>query len=46
MSKIFENLVLLAFRQEQSTYLNIFSCINSEFKGTQKIRFTEQKYHQ
>ena len=47
MSKNFENLVLLlAFSQEQSAYLNIFSYINSEFKYTQKILFTEQKYHQ
>ena len=47
MSKTFENLVLLlAFSQEQSTYLNMFSCINSEFMGTEKIFFTEQKYHQ
>ena len=47
MSKNFENLVLLlAFSQEQSTYVNIFCCINSELKGTQKILFTEQKYHQ
>ena len=47
MSKKFENLVLLlAFIQKQSTYLNILSGINSDFKGTQKILFTEQKYHQ
>ena len=44
MSKNFEDVVLLlAFSQEQSAYLKIFSCINSEFKGTQKIPFTEQK---
>ena len=44
-AKNFVNLVLLlAFIQKQSAYLNIFSCINSEFKGTQKIPFTEQKY--
>ena len=45
--KNLENMVLLlAFIQKQSAYLNIFSYINSEFKGTQKILFTEQKYHQ
>ena len=47
MSKNFENLVfLLAFIQKQSAHLNIFSCINSEFKNsefkdTQNIHFTE-----
>ena len=47
MSKNLENLVLLlAFIQKQSDYLNIFSCINSEFKIAQKILFSEQKYHQ
>ena len=36
MSKHFESLVLLlAFIQKQSAYLNIFSCVNSDFKGTQ-----------
>ena len=44
---IFESLVLLlAFIQKQSVYLNIFSCINLDFKGTQKVLFMEQKYHQ
>ena len=35
-----KNLVLLlAFSQGQSAYLNVFSYINSEFKYTQKILF-------
>ena len=33
-----ENLVLLVtFIQKPSAYLNVFSCINSAFKGTQKM---------
>ena len=43
MPKNLESMVLLlAFIQKQSAYLNIFAYINSEFKGTQKILFTEQ----